>query len=201
MLKRIINKLKQLVYTPSIFMKQNNRYQDHEIGEWTYGSPEIILGRTHGKFQIGKYCSIAPNVECILVGDHRTDFVTTYPFNVFFDEFKNLKGHPRHRGDIIVGSDVWIGYGARILSGTTIGDGAVIAANAMVVKDIPPYAIVAGNPAKIIRYRFTPDIIEKLLLIKWWDWPHEKVLKAVPLLANDDINRFIAYAMQINDKN
>lgn len=200
MLKKIISKFAQLIHTPDVFMQYNNKYKDYEIGEWTYGDPKIILGRTHGKIRIGKYCSISSNVEFVLAGDHRMNFVTTYPFNVLFDEFKNLMGHPRHRGDIIIGNDVWIGYGAKILSGTTIGDGAVIGFNSVVTKDVPPYAIVVGNPSKIIRYRFSPELIEKLLLIKWWDWTHEKVLNAVPLLANDNISKFIEFAMKNDDK-
>jgi len=180
-------------------MKYNRKYRNFDIGDWTYGDPDVLLGRTHGKLRIGKYCSIGPNVEFILVGDHRTDFVTTYPFSVFFDEFKNIKGYPKHRGDINIGNDVWICYGAKILSGTTIGDGAVIGANTVVTKDVPPYALVVGNPFKIYRYRFAPDVIGKLLKIQWWNWQHEEVLKAVPLLMNDDINKFIDYAMQKMD--
>jgi acetyltransferase-like isoleucine patch superfamily enzyme len=197
MLKKILNKVN---YSPNKFMKDNRKYRKFDIGDWTYGDPDVSLGRTHGILRVGKYCSIAPNVEFILVGDHRTDFVTTYPFSVLFVEFQNLKGFPRDRGDINIGNDVWIGYGAKILSGTTIGDGAVIGANAVVTKDVPPYAIVVGNPLEIIRYRFTDDVIGKLLKIQWWNWPHEEVLKSVPLLMNDDISKFIDYAMQILDK-
>lgn len=176
------------------FLCSNPLYRQHDIGEWTYGNPNVILGRTHGRLKIGKYCSIGPNVELVLVGDHRVDFVTTYPFSVFFKEYGHLKGYPRHRGDIAIGNDVWICYGANILSGTTVGDGAVIGMNTTVTKDVPPYAIVVGNPAKIIRYRYKLEIIDKLLSIKWWDWPHEKVLKAAPLLANENINKFIEFA-------
>ena len=182
-------------------MKQNRKYKNYEIGEWSYGDPNVLLGRTHGQLRIGKYCSIGPNVDFVLVSDHRTDFVTTYPFSVLFEKFKNLKGYPRLRGDINVGNDVWVCYGATILSGATIGDGAVIGANAVVTKNVPPYAIVVGNPFKIIRYRFSKEIIEKLLLIKWWDWPHEEVLEAAPLLSNENIDKFIEYAMQnVNDR-
>lgn len=193
MLKKILQKVQP---SPSNFMKYNSKYSNFDIGDWTYGYPDVILGRTHGTLRMGKYCSIGPNVQFVLVGDHRTDFITTYPFSVLFDEFQYIKGYPRHRGDINIGNDVWISYGARILSGTTIGDGAVIGANAVVTKDVPPYAIVVGNPFQITRYRFSPEIIDKLLRIKWWAWDHEEVLKAVPLLMNDDINKFVDYAMK-----
>ncbi|WP_205747344.1 CatB-related O-acetyltransferase [Desulfopila sp. IMCC35006] len=176
------------------YLASNPKFSKFDIGEWTYGTPNVFLGRTHGKLRIGKYCSIGPNVEIVLVGDHRTDFVTTYPFSVFFEECNHLTGFPRHRGDVVIGNDVWLCYGARILSGATIGDGAVIGMDAVVTKDIPSYAIVIGNPAKIIRYRFKPEIIEKLLSIKWWDWPHENVLKAAPYLAHEDIDNFIKFA-------
>lgn len=197
MLKKILRKLG---IKPNQFMKYNKKYQKFEIGDWTYGEPKVFLGRTHGLLKIGKYCSIAPFVEFTLVGDHRTDFVTTYPFSMFFTQYNHLKGYPKHRGDIVVGNDVWLCSGAHILSGTTIGDGAVIGLDAVVTKNVPPYAIVGGNPAKIIRYRFPPEIIEKLLLIQWWNWPHEEVIKAVPLLSNENIDAFIEYAMNRKNK-
>lgn len=193
MLKKILGKL-GIKSKP--FMKDNKRYRHFEIGERTYGEPKVFLGRTHGTLRIGKYCSIGPYVEFLLVGDHRTDFVTTYPFSMFFKEYKYLKGYPRHRGDIVIGNDVWLCSGAHILAGVSVGDGAVVGLDSVVVKDVPPYAIVGGNPAKIIRYRFSPEIIEKLLSIKWWDWPNEEVYKAIPLLANENIMAFIEYAMK-----
>ena len=196
MLKKILRKLG---IKPNKFMKYNKCYRDFEIGEWTYGNPKVFLGRTHGTLRMGKYCSIGPSVEFTLVGDHRTDFVTTYPFSVFFDKYKHLKGYPKHRGDINVGNDVWICSGAHILAGATIGDGAVIGLDAVVIKDVPPYAIVGGNPAKVIRYRFSPEVIKKLLSIKWWSWPHEEVLKAAPLLSNENIDAFIEYAIKLTN--
>ena len=176
------------------YLKEDPDFRKFDIGEWTYGTPKIFLGRTHGQLRIGKYCSIGPHVEIVLVGDHRTDFVTTYPFSVKFEECSHFIGYPRHRGDVVIGNDVWLCYGARILSGATIGDGAVVGMNAVVTQNIPPYAIVAGNPARIIRYRFSPEIIRELLSIQWWHWPHEDVMKAAPYLFSEDINKFIEYA-------
>src|SRR5208283_2957437 len=104
------------------------------------------------------FCSIAPNrVTIVLGGQHRPDWVSSYPFNDLFIEFKRFKGSPVSKGDVIIGNDVWIGLDAVILSGIKIGDGAVIGSNALVTKDVPPYAIVGGNPAKLIRYRFDEE--------------------------------------------
>ena len=97
------------------------------------------------------------------------------------------------KGDVTVGNDVWIGYGATILSGVTIGDGAVIGTHAVVTKDVPPYAIVAGNPGKIVKYRFSEEIINKFLEIKWWDWDYEQIYKTIPLLQNEDYIQLFAY--------
>lgn len=123
-------------------------------------------------------------------GEHRSDWMSTYPFNVFLKEdFENIKGHPATKGQVTIGNDVWIGSGATILSGVTIGDGAVIGTNALVAGDVPSYAIYAGNPAKLIRYRFDDEVIAKLKEMKWWDWNYELIYKAIPLLQNGEIDK------------
>ena len=139
------------------------------------------------KLIIGKYCSIAEKVTFLLGGNHRVDWISTYPFSEFQVTWPNasgLVGHPATRGDINVGNDVWIGHGATILSGIRIGDGAVIGAGSVVSKDVAPYSIVAGNPAKEIRARFSANEIEKLLQIKWWDWPEDLVRAKVASLCS-----------------
>ena len=115
----------------------------------------------------------------ILGGEHRSDWVTTYPFSAFPNEWQSaakIPGHPASKGDIVIGNDVWIGNGALILSGVTVGHGAIIGARSVITKDIEPYAVYAGNPAKLIRYRFEQGVREELLRLAWWDWPHEKVV-------------------------
>ena len=162
-----------------------------KIGDYTYGKPKIYSWDQDTKLTIGKFCSIAGNVTILLGGEHRTDWVTTYPFNVLFPEGKQFSGHPATKGDIVIGNDVWIGRGAVILSGVTIGDGAVIAAGSVITKSIEPYTIVAGNPQRVIRKRFSPEQIEALLEIKWWDWQIQSVIDALPLMLNTNIDEFI----------
>lgn len=119
----------------------------------------------------------------LLGGEHRNDFVTTYPFNALLEDFNFIKGHPHTKGDINVGNDVWIGSNVKILSGVNIGDGAIIGANSLVTKDIPPYAIAGGNPAKIIKYRFDNETNDKLLKIQWWNFDENELINIIPLFA------------------
>ncbi|HEX5127349.1 MAG TPA: CatB-related O-acetyltransferase, partial [Rhodocyclaceae bacterium] len=129
------------------------RYPQYSIGRGTYGDDLLVRNWNEGTtLRIGNYCSIAAGVKIYLGGEHRTDWVTTYPFSALWPEAAHIEGHPRSKGDVTIGNDVWIGTEAMILSGVTIGDGAVIGARAVVSRDVPPYAIVAGNPASVVRY-------------------------------------------------
>jgi acetyltransferase-like isoleucine patch superfamily enzyme len=167
-------------------------YAEHAIGEWTYGEPTILSWDSNTRLRIGKFCSIAADVTIILGGEHRVDWVTTYPFNAIFERAGSFEGHPSSKGDIQIGNDVWIGLGATILSGVTIGDGAVIGARSVVSRNVAPYAIVAGNPAIQRRLRFDQDVVEALQRIAWWDWPLDRIREAWPLLLSPDIRKFIA---------
>ena len=169
------------------------------FGKYTYGQPNIIWANDKAKLIVGNFCSIAGNVKIYLGGNHRSDWVTTYPFgHIHQNIFNNFngEGHPSTKGDVIIGNDVWIGGNVTIMSGVTIGDGAVIANNSHVVKNIEPYSLVGGNPAKLIKYRFTPEQIKKLLEIKWWNWDDEKINKFTPLLCNENIDDFIKAALE-----
>lgn len=166
------------------------------VGRHTYGHESIEV-REWGEgadLTIGSFCSIADRVMVFLGGNHRPDWVTTYPFAAFADQWetaRGIEGHPATKGDVAIGSDVWVGSGATIMSGVTIGHGAVIGANSTVGRDVAPYAIVAGNPAVVIRPRFAPETVERLLEIAWWDWDDGRIEAAVPLLMNGDIDGFI----------
>ena len=127
----------------------------------------------------------------MLGGNHRVDWVTTYPFNVLFPEAAHFEGHPHSKGDVVIQNDVWIGMGALILSGVTIGNGAVVGARSVVTRSVPPYALAAGNPARVVRLRFSEDQIRQLERIAWWDWPIEKVQEAWPGLLSADIEAFL----------
>lgn len=160
------------------------------IGEYTYGRPTVLGFNNTSTLHVGKFCSIASNVTIYLGVEHQTKWITTYPFVEFPDLIKNRPVN-LSKGDVVIGNDVWIADGALILSGVTIGDGAVIGARSVVAKDIKPYEIVAGNPAKHIRFRFNPDQIGKLMAIKWWYWDIEKIKDNFDLILNNNIDLFI----------
>ncbi|MBI5191628.1 MAG: CatB-related O-acetyltransferase [Nitrospirae bacterium] len=174
----------------SPLMQKNRRYDGYDIGEWTYGKPKIWDWGLGARFKVGRYSSFATGTVILLGGEHRTNWVTVYPFDVYFPDAKSRPCN-YSKGDVVIGNDVWIGQDAMILSGITVGDGAVVAARSVVTRDVPPYAVVAGNPARIIKYRFPDDVIERLSRMKWWDWPHEKVVEALPLLLSDDVEAFL----------
>jgi virginiamycin A acetyltransferase len=163
------------------------------IGDYSYidGKPNVLSwGRPKYRVTIGKYCSVARDVTFIIQGEHETRWVTTFPFpledEVTWGKVAESKRHTytRSKGDITVGNDVWIAFGATILSGIHISNGAIIAARAVVTKDVPPYAIVGGNPAKILKYRFNKETRERLLKEAWWDWTKEEIVEKMDYLTN-----------------
>lgn len=164
------------------------------IGDYTYGKIEILEWGEGASLKIGKFCSIADGTKIMLGGEHRTEWITTYPFPEIFKtwkEAKSIKGHPKTKGNVEIGNDVWIGTGVIVLSGVQIGDGAVIGAGSIVSKDIKPYSISAGIPAKTIKLRFSQSKIKQLLDLKWWDWPEIKIRKNVRLLCSPRIEELV----------
>lgn len=174
----------------------NKLVGNFEVGKHTYGHEYVSVKQwgEGAKLTIGSFCSIADEITVFLGGNHRIDWATTYPFPEFFehwDSASGITGHPSTNGDVVIGNDVWIGSHSVIMSGVTIGDGAVIGAYSLVTKDVPPYAIVGGNPARLIRLRFSPSIVDSLLKIAWWEWDDSRIAKSIQLLCSNDIKSFI----------
>lgn len=162
------------------------------VGRFTYGNPAFRLWGDTERIEIGAFCSIADGVTIFGGGEHNTGWVTTFPLRIAFgDALAGQDGHPASKGATRIGHDVWIGDGATILSGVTIGSGAVVGARAVVTQDVPAYHIVAGNPARVVRPRFSDEQIAALMDIAWWDWDIDRIRAAIPLLCNDDIEAFV----------
>jgi len=167
-----------------------------EIGDYSYGAPIVRMFEVPARLIVGKFCSIAQGSQFLIGGNHRTDWVTTYPFirrRAQWPGFAaDLADLLPSGGDTVVGSDVWIGTDATILSGVRIGDGAVVGACATVAEDVPPYGIVVGNPARLVRKRFSDATVDELLNIRWWDFERERIISLLPLLQSGKIDAFIA---------
>lgn len=158
------------------------------IGKYSYGvlGTRIFTYDQGASLRVGRFCSVAMDVNILLGGEHKTNCFTTYPFGhaKFLSQLggEGIKQPSGTKGDVVVGNDVWIGFGATILSGVTIGDGAVIAARSHVYKDVEPFEIVGGNPAKHIRYRFNPEIRDLMMQLRWWELPDESVKEISEIL-------------------
>jgi len=184
--------LKNVVKNPNIIIGDYTYYDDFENVENFEKNVKYHFDFIGDKLIIGKFCMIASEVKFIMNGaNHLTSAITSYPFAIFgngWEKAMDGKSYPQ-KGDITIGNDVWIGYNATIMAGVTIGDGAIIATNSTVVKDVEPYSIVGGNPAKEIRKRFTEDKIAKLLKIKWWNWDIERITENIQNLTENDIDK------------
>jgi acetyltransferase-like isoleucine patch superfamily enzyme len=160
------------------------------VGDFTYGHKSIRV-HTWGEDSqliIGKYCSIAKDVSVFLGGNHNSGWISTFPFgHTGVSTFGNTKylGHPSSNGDVIIGNDVWIGHGTTIMSGVSIGDGAIIAANSHLVKNVLPYEIWGGNPARFIKHRFNPETTNQLFELRWWDYPVSTINEIKDLLNSE----------------
>lgn len=172
------------------------------VGDHTYGLPQFFEKKM-AKLVIGKYCSIADGVK-IAFGNHRTDTFTTFPFRAkgrFWEHVPPGVQDHVSKGDVVIGNDVWIGTDVFIGSGITIGSGAVLGAKSVITKDVPPYAIVVGNPGRVLRYRFDPLMIEELLRLSWWDLSDELVDSLLPVLMSNDAPAFLSALKQAKSAN
>ena len=181
--------LKNVIDNPNIQIGDYTIYNDfvHDPREFRKNNVLYHYPINKDRLIIGKFCSIACSAKFLFnSGNHKMASLSTYTFPLFFEEWdlekENVAQAWDQKGDIIIDNDVWIGYEAVILSGVTIGDGAVIGCRAVVTKDIPPYTIVGGVPAKPIRKRFDEETIKELQKIKWWDWPEEKIAGKIPAI-------------------
>lgn len=166
-----------------------------QVADHSYGAPKVRFADAGAGLSIGPYCSFSDGVEIFLGGNHRFDWVTTFPFSGLrgaWPEAPATGDHHATRGPVMIGPDVWFGSGAVVLSGVSIGAGAVIGARAVVTRNVPPFAVVAGNPARVLRHRFDPATVQALLECAWWELPRPDVARLIPLLQSGDGGALIA---------
>lgn len=207
MVKTMKNKIyprphdKQTVYLKDVITKPNIQVGDYTIYNDFVNDPRDFENNNvlyhypinNDKLIIGKFCSIACGAKFMFTsGNHSLKSLSTYTFPIFFDEWgldsKNICDAWENKGDIVIGNDVWIGYEAVVMSGVKIGDGAIIGTRAVVTKDVPPYTVVGGVPAKQIRKRFDDKTIEKLQSLEWWNWGEDKIKRNISAIQSGDID-------------
>ena len=186
--------LQNVVKDPSITVGAYSTYDDFVRDPRDFERNNVLYHYpiNHERLTIGKFCSIACGAKFLFnSANHALGSLSTYPFPIFFEEWGlPVEDIPRawdNKGDIVIGNDVWIGYEAVILAGVTVGDGAVVGTRAVVAKDVPPYTIVGGVPAKPIRKRFSEEDIDRLLVLQWWDWPEERIAASLEAIQSGDI--------------
>lgn len=186
--------LKNVITNPNIIVGEYTIYNDFVNDPRDFERNNVLYHYpiNHDKLVIGKFCSVACGAKFLFnSANHTLDSLSTYPFPIFFEEWnldvKDITKAWDNKGDIIIGNDVWIGYEAVIMAGVTIGDGAVIGTRAVVTKDVPPYTIVGGIPAKPIKKRFSQENINTLLKLKWWDWSKEKLSQHISGIQSGNI--------------
>ena len=188
--------LKSVITKPNIIVGDYSMYNDFVSDPRQFENNNVLYHYpiNNDRLIIGKFCSIACGAKFLFTSaNHTLRSLSTYPFPLFFEEWeldkKQVASAWDNKGDIVIGNDVWIGYEAIILSGVNIGDGAIIGARAVVTKDVPPYTVVGGIPAKEIKKRFDAETIDKLQQIQWWDWSFEKIQQFLPYLMNGEVDK------------
>lgn len=190
--------LKNTITNPAIIVGEYTMYNDFVNDPAQFERNNVLYHYpvNHDRLMIGKFCSIACGAKFLFnSANHSLSSLSTYPFPIFYEEWgldrKNVAEAWDNKGDIVIGNDVWIGYEAVILAGVTVGDGAVIGARAMVTKDVPPYTIVGGVPAKPIRKRFSEETISEMLALKWWDWSKERIARNIPAIQSGRLDLLV----------
>lgn len=190
--------IKNVITRPEITAGEFSMYNDHAQDPRDFEKHNVLYQYpvNRDRLIIGKFCSIACGAKFLFnSANHALQSLSTYPFPIFFEEWQqmpeNVTSAWDNKGDIVIGNDVWIGYEAVIMAGVHIGDGAIIAARAVVTKDVQPYTIVGGTPAKEIRKRFDAEVIQQLLMLKWWDWSNDKIRQCLPYIAEGNINELL----------
>jgi virginiamycin A acetyltransferase len=184
--------IRNTVDNPQIQVGEYSYYDDPEDSEGFARNVLYLFPFIGDRLIIGRYCAIARGATFVMNGaNHRMSGFSTYPFNIFGNGWERSTPLPEElpfKGDTVVGNDVWIGYQAMLMPGVRVGDGAIIAARSVVSADVPAYAIVGGNPARVLRMRFEPAQIERLLRIAWWDWDADKVSRNLELIVGADLD-------------
>jgi acetyltransferase-like isoleucine patch superfamily enzyme len=186
----------------NIVNANGNLHSNIVVGRHTYGinrkTISLALSSNSPCVEIGSFCSVAPGVVMLANTEHPTNLPSTFPFKTIFSQRTKNKSYPRYfnfdaasRGPIKIGHDVWIGQNVIILSGVSIGTGAIVGAGSLVAKNIPPYAVAVGNPAKVIRFRFSPEVVLRLLSSEWWTLSDECLIELEEYLYDTDINKFL----------
>lgn len=189
--------LKNIVKSPNIIVGDYSYYDDTEDAMNFEQNVLYHFDFIGDKLIIGKFCAIGSNVQFIMNGaNHQMDGISTFPFYIFGGDWTKAtptKEQLPIRGDTIIGNDVWIGYKSTIMPGVIIGDGAIIGTHSVVTKDIEPYSVVGGNPAKLIRKRFSDEQIERLEQLAWWNWSIEQITAYLPLIVSGDIDKLCQF--------
>ena len=190
--------LKNVIKNPNILVGEFTRYNDFVYDPRQFEKNNVLYHYPihRERLIIGKFCSIACGTKFLFnCANHTLKSLSTYTFPLFYEEWEleksNITTAWDNKGDIVIGNDVWIGYEAVIMAGGHIGDGAIIAARAVVTKDVPPYTIVGGTPAKEIRKRFDAEVIQQLLILKWWNWSTDKIRQCLPYIAEGKMDELL----------
>lgn len=183
--------IKNTVRNPNIVVGDYSYYDDPEDSENFERNVLYHYPFLGDKLVIGKFCAIARGAKFIMNGaNHKLSGVSTYPFQIFGNGWQKVMPRPGdlpYKGDTVVGHDVWIGYDVLVMPGVRIGNGAIVSSRSVVVQDVPDYAVVGGNPAKVIKERFAPDVVATLQAIAWWDWPIEKITRHLQAIVSGDV--------------